>query len=193
MASSRIQNQLQNVLITYIVLHHLTPEHKAELRSPSSRWSSSPIICYLINLSPEVMLNFCLYIVLVFVCVHVCMYMHVNTSYRHSNCYSLYFYSFEITQFITAARLTSTFEPRFCHLDLPPLSLVDLHKKVHVSIMLTQSDNNPAVVIWCNAVQYIQFPIKGESVSWRLHKLMCLETRQWRRRRNNFTPHGPSC
>lgn len=42
--------------------------------------------------------------------------------------------------------------------------------------MLTQSGNNPTVVIWCNAVQYIQFPIKGESVSWRLHKLMCFET-----------------
>ena len=42
--------------------------------------------------------------------------------------------------------------------------------------MITQSSNNPTVVMWCNAVQYIQFPIKGESVSWRLHKLMCLET-----------------
>lgn len=50
------------------------------------------------------------------------------------------------------------------------------HKEGSGSIMLTQSSNNPTIVIWCNAVQYILFPIKSESVSWWLHKLMCLET-----------------
>lgn len=54
-------------------------------------------------------------------------------------------------------------------------STVDRYNSGPCSIMLTQSSNNPTVVIWCNAVQYIDFPIKSESVSWWLHKVMRLE------------------